>query len=130
MCELAAAAAAALFLAWLPPCRPEEEEEAGEAAGIVAAVHVSVTGHSSLLTRVTPDGVVRMCPGGSVGFVRGGALLIGCVSCQVRFVYFYPFLFTSYHSVYLLIDTVAAAATDADDVEEVTAVEAFAELQA
>ena len=91
-CELA------LFLAWLPS-RPEEEDEAGDAAGMVAAVHVSVTGHSSLLTRVTPDGVVRMCPGGSEGFVRGGALLI---------------------------ETVAAAT--AADVEEVTALGAFDEL--
>ena len=78
----AAAAAAALLLAWPPPppppCRPEEEEEeAGEAAGMVAAVQVSVTGQSSLLTRVTPDGVVRMWPGGREGFVFGGALLDG-----------------------------------------------------
>ena len=46
-------------------------------AGIVAAVQVSVTGQSSLLTRVTPDGVVRMWPGGREGFVFGGALLDG-----------------------------------------------------
>ena len=64
-CSAAAAlwaelAAAALLLEWLPPCRPEDDDEAGEAAGMVAAVQVSVTGHSSLLTRVTPEGVVRM----------------------------------------------------------------------
>ena len=49
-------------------------------AGMVAAVHVSVTGHSELFTSVTPDGVVRMWPGGSDGFVRGGALLIDTVA--------------------------------------------------
>ncbi len=42
-------------LEWEPLPPPECD---GDAFGMVAAVHVSVTGHSSLFTRVTPEGVV------------------------------------------------------------------------
>jgi hypothetical protein len=51
-------------------------ECAGDALGMVAAVHVSVTGQSSDLTLVTPAAVVIWCPGGREGRVRGGAELI------------------------------------------------------
>ena len=52
----------------------EAEEEAGVLAGMEAAVQVSVTGQSLLFICMTLEGMVRMWPGGSEGFIRGGEL--------------------------------------------------------
>ena len=52
----------------------DAEEEAGVAVVMEAAVQVSVTGQSLLFICMTLEGMVRMWPGGSEGFIRGGEL--------------------------------------------------------
>ena len=52
----------------------DAEEEAGVAAGMEAAVQVSVTGQSLLFICMTLEGMVRMWPRDSEGLVRGGEL--------------------------------------------------------